>query len=205
MLDIHSIMKALASRRPVFHSEADFQHEFAILLRETLPDCQIRLERPFGYHKGGATDIVLMYNGSIYGIELKYLTKRLVYELEGEIFQLKAHGATDLRRYDVLKDAVRLEAFNAVHRGKSFVIALTNDPAYWRPTKKLTSIDAAFRLCEGRKVSGELHWASHASAGSIKGREIFLQLKNEYQIAWHDYCSLPEGASTFRYLSFEVG
>jgi hypothetical protein len=204
LLDVQSIMRALASRRPVFHSEADFQHEFAILLREKLPDCQIRLEKPFGYQKGGATDIVLTHNGSICGIELKYLTKRLVCELDGEMFQLKAHGATDLRRYDVMKDAARLEAFNAVHGGTSYVIALTNDPAYWRPTNKQTSIDAAFRLCEGRKVSGELHWTSHASAGSIKGREIFLQLKNEYQIAWHDYWSLPEGAATFKYLSFEV-
>ena len=197
-------MTDLASRRPLFHSEADFQHELAIQLKDALPDCRIRLEKPFGYEKGGATDIVLTHDGMTYGIELKYLTKRYTFESDGETFQLKAQGATDLRRYDVWKDVSRLEDFNRLHGGKSFVIVLTNDSAYWNPTKKLTSIDASFRLCNSRTVTGSLLWASHASQGSIKGRELELQLKNNYEISWREYSSLDDGASNFKYLCLEV-
>ena len=39
MLDIHQIMADLAKRRPVFHSEADFQHALAWLIHETRPGC----------------------------------------------------------------------------------------------------------------------------------------------------------------------
>jgi hypothetical protein len=59
----------------MFHSEADFQHEFAIAIRECIPDCRVRLEKPFGFERGGATDIVVMHQSITYGIELKYLTK----------------------------------------------------------------------------------------------------------------------------------
>ena len=42
MFDIHGIMKELAKRRPVFHSEADFQ--FALAWRQrTIPKSEMRL------------------------------------------------------------------------------------------------------------------------------------------------------------------
>ena len=44
MLDIANLMLGLSTARPIFHSEADFQHAFAWQLHERLPDCQIRLE-----------------------------------------------------------------------------------------------------------------------------------------------------------------
>jgi hypothetical protein len=197
-------MTALALRRPIFHSEADFQHEFAITLRDLIPDCHVRLEMPFGYERGGATDIVLKRAGIIYGIELKYLTKRLLRDEPEECFQLKAQGATDLRRYDVLKDTERLEAFNLQHGGISYVITLTNDSAYWRPTNRTAPIDADFRLHEGRRVSGQLTWAPQASPGTIRGRNAAISLNNEYQMLWKDYAILGNGAATFRYLALEV-
>ena len=46
MLDIHQVMADLANRRPVFHSEADFQHELALEIRRVWVDCPIRLEFP---------------------------------------------------------------------------------------------------------------------------------------------------------------
>jgi hypothetical protein len=205
MIDVRRIMTTLALRRPIFHSEADFQHEFAITLRELMPESLVRLEQPFGYGKGGATDIVARVGGATFGIELKYLTRKFVWETADEKFHLKAQGATDLRRYDVLKDAERLELFNQSHSGKSYVIALTNDPAYWRPTSRPSLIDADFRLCEGRAVSGELKWAAHASVGTTKGRNAAINLMNEYRIRWNDYVMLGEGAATFRYLALEIG
>lgn len=46
--DIHAVMGQLAHRRPIFHSEADFQFALAWRIKETLPDYEIRLEyEPF--------------------------------------------------------------------------------------------------------------------------------------------------------------
>jgi hypothetical protein len=51
MLDVHAILKDLAQRRPIFHSEADFQHSLAWLIHEKLADAAIRLELPFELNK----------------------------------------------------------------------------------------------------------------------------------------------------------
>ena len=44
MLDIANLMLGLSKSRPIFHSEADFQHALAWQIHERLPDCQVRLE-----------------------------------------------------------------------------------------------------------------------------------------------------------------
>ena len=44
MLDLLGAMRALASHRPVFHSEADFQHALAWQIHRMLPGAVIRLE-----------------------------------------------------------------------------------------------------------------------------------------------------------------
>ena len=47
-LDIRSVMDSLSERRPIFHSEADFQHALAWRIHEMAPGCQVRLEfNPF--------------------------------------------------------------------------------------------------------------------------------------------------------------
>jgi hypothetical protein len=119
---------------------------------------------------------------------------------------LKAHGATDLRRYDVLKDIQRLERFNRAYGGPSYVDALTNDPAYWKPIgpERLT-IDSDFRLCDGRTTTGRLTWAAHAGSGSTKGREKPIELTGQYTFVWQDYAQISESGATFRCLCIEVG
>ena len=48
MFDITHLMNELARYRPVFHSEADFQHALAWRIHEAMPDCEVRLEyKPF--------------------------------------------------------------------------------------------------------------------------------------------------------------
>lgn len=205
MFDPHLVMRSLAVRRPIFHSEADFQHEFAWEVRSHLPNCEVRLEVPSPGEGIGTTDIVVYNGGAVHGVELKYLTRRHQCEFKGEKFYLKAHGAQDLRRHDVLKDVWRLERFNGLHAGPSHVIALTNDRSYWQPFQRRATIDAAFRLDEGRTVSGELLWAEGAGAGTIRGRAVPLALGGHYQMAWQDYSSLSEGSCLFRYLAVEVG
>ena len=76
MLGISSLIEDLSLLRPVFHSEADFQHALAWHIREVMPDCQVRLEfKPFPAERV-YLDIWLPTLGT--AIELKYLTRKLV-------------------------------------------------------------------------------------------------------------------------------
>ena len=59
MVEIDRVMSDMAGRRPVFCSEADFQHELAMELRMRQPDQQIRLEYPLGGDLRGAIDVNL--------------------------------------------------------------------------------------------------------------------------------------------------
>ena len=46
-LDIHGVMAELAERRPIFHSETDFQFAFAWQIATMKRDGEVRLEKPF--------------------------------------------------------------------------------------------------------------------------------------------------------------
>lgn len=83
------------------------------------------------------------------------------------------------------------------------VLVLSNDRSYWQPPARGGSIDAAFRLHEGRVLAGTLAWAARAGAGTTKGRDTPLQLVGQYTCRWRDYSrvSLPHGrTAVFRYL-----
>ena len=204
VIDVGLVMDELARRRPIFHSEADFQHEFAISVRRLHPSSCVRLEKPIGFGVSGATDLVVRYEEQTIGVELKYLKKRLSVVVDGEDFELKAHGATDLRRYDVCKDVQRLEKFNDLYGGPSFAVTLTNDRAYWEATKRIGTIDEAFRLCEGRVVRGNLSWAAHANTGSVRNRERMIELSGEYLADWRLFSDLNVRHGAFRYLLFKI-
>ena len=45
-LDLAAALATLAEERPLFHSEADFQHSLAWVIRERHEDIEVRLERP---------------------------------------------------------------------------------------------------------------------------------------------------------------
>ena len=154
---IHLVV-TLAARRAVFHSEADFQHALAWLIRETWPDSEIRLEMPVVTAEGRIyLDIYWRRTRAVIAIELKYATKVAALAFQGEPFELRGHFAQGLRRYDFLRDIERLEAFQSAQPNVGGIaLFLTNDPGYWTPALKPGSIDAAFRLDEGRTVTGLL-------------------------------------------------
>jgi hypothetical protein len=45
-LSVSAVLTALAKQRPIFHSEADFQHAIAWEIHKHLPRASVRLERP---------------------------------------------------------------------------------------------------------------------------------------------------------------
>jgi hypothetical protein len=134
--DIPKWLGMLRGSRPVFHSEADFQHALAWAIHLYDPSVRIRLEtRP---EPGMRLDLLVSRpdSGEHWALELKYLTAAWAGEVDGEHFELLSQGAQDIRAYDVVKDIQRVERFAARQPGLGgAVLVLTNDPGYWlRPT-----------------------------------------------------------------------
>jgi hypothetical protein len=119
-----------------------------------------------------------------------------------EDFNLRNHGAQDLGRYDFIKDIQRLEKIKSQKVGvKGFAILLTNVSSYWMPTQRNRTVDADFRLEDGRQIAGELEWKG-ASEGTMCGRKDKLMLNGSYPLKWEDYSTI--GAEQFRYLLIEI-
>ncbi|WP_336992624.1 hypothetical protein [Leucobacter sp. VD1] len=198
----------LAKRRPIFHSEADFQYELATQLTRLDSSVEIRLEWPVRVPGTRVInlDMLLRLNGLQYAVELKYITAKLDVTIGDEAFLLKSQAAQDLRRYDILKDILRVESLvetGVVGAGMS--VTITNDRTLWRETLREGTVDEAFRLHHGRIVTGDLAWADHAAAGTIRGREAALSLASSYLLDWEDYSQLDAARNgEFRMLIVEV-
>lgn len=206
VIDAAEVLRSLSAKRPVFHSEADFQFAFAWETKLVSPDLDVRLET----HPEPAVrlDLQLRDPTSNIGIaiEMKYMTRLWAGIYGGEEFALKNHGAQDLRGYDVVKDVVRVERFVAARPGWSgLVIVLTNEASYWRPRTHGRATNAgAFRISEGTLLAGERRWGP-STGGTAKGREAPLQLAGEYPLQWAEYSRLDSShAGTFRSLVITI-
>ena len=111
VLDLRLSLGRLARTRPIFHSEADFQHALAWEIREQHPEAEIRLEfRPRELRERAGTSILWVSSPTFTAaIELRYKTARLAVEASGERFELLPQGAHYYGRFDMLKDVYRLE------------------------------------------------------------------------------------------------
>ncbi|MFT3961629.1 hypothetical protein [Propionivibrio sp.] len=207
-IDIHSVMRNLATRRPIFHSEADFQHALAWELHALDPSLEIRLEVPANYKSQSRAfiDLLARKGRTTIFFELKYRTINISIEHKGETFNLKTQGAQDQGSYDFLKDISRVESFvNSTKPALGYAIMLSNDRRYWTQRRGINPIDADFQLLDNRVLSGQLGWAAHAGVGSIKRRESPIDLERSYPIKWLPYSEIAgSNASQFRYLSLEV-
>jgi hypothetical protein len=153
---VAGLMRHLAVERPVFHSEADFQHAFAWGIQVARPDARIRLEVPAFETSRDRLDVRVDLPDGRVPIELKYWHASLTWAAaDGEGFRLINQSAQDMHRAAFTKDVMRIEqlvAQNAAVEG--WVVALTNDPSYWNPGPDSASSDAAFRIHEGRELRG---------------------------------------------------
>ena len=193
-LDIVAMLGHLAEVRPLFCSEADFQLALAWQLKLSAPALTLRLERRPDPAVRQAADLwITDPHGQSLVLELKYFVRAADITLDGERFVLAHQGAHDTSRYDTLKDLTRVEGWVRVGLAdRGAVIALTNDPAYWRaPTRQ--TIDAQLRLHEGRRLHGDHAWDPVASEGTTRGRTTVLQVDGHYTAAWRPYSKLPNG------------
>lgn len=206
LLGIHALMRELGNDRPIFHSEADFQHALAWLIQRRHPDARIRLEtRP---ERGVRLDILVGLPSGNVALELKYLVGRTSAVVDSERFELPNQAAQLISRYDVIKDVVRLERF--VEDGVAsvgYAIVLSNDQGYWREGRKPDPVDVMFRISEGRSLSGVLSWAATAGAGTMRKRVEPLSLSGVYNCRWLDYSrvqTLEGRPKDFKYVVFAV-
>jgi hypothetical protein len=80
---------------------------------------------------------------------------------------------------------------------------LTNDRSYWQPSSRSDTIDAAFRLHEGRILAGTFAWAARAGRGTTRRRDAPMHLTGHYPCRWQDYSQVGQTksqAASFRYL-----
>ena len=204
---ILDLLKGLSERRPIFHSEADFQLAFAWYLHQTIPDSQARLEFKAFKNEKMYLDIWLQTLGI--AIKLKYYTRELNVKQKGEHFALLNQAAYPPRRYDFISDILRLErvmgSFKPAKSG--LAILLTNAPSYWKLPRRgwKNAVDVAFRIHEGMVLKGKIDWSDDASEGTKKGREKPIGLNGSYNINWRDYSAFEEEKyGKFRYLVVDV-
>lgn len=169
--DLVQTLDALAKKRPVFHSEADFQFALAWLLQERHPKAEVRLEyraakllesgHPAKSQKKAYIDIWIEDQGAFCAIELKYKTWPLTTTVEKEEFNLLDQSAENLGRYDFCRDIGRLEKLKQEYRPLTgFAVFLTNDERCWLPRRGDENVDCAkIRIARrqrgGRRKSGQ--------------------------------------------------
>ena len=207
MLDFDSLMGALAKKRPVFHSEADFQHALAWEMQLTNPNFGIRLEyRPPWMERKTYVDLWATEGDTAIAVELKYKTSLINVTVGGEQFALLNQSAQDVGRYDFVKDVGRLEQIASDRRHiVGYAIILTNDHTYWNRPRKVDTVDANFRIHEGRLLSGQLGWDPRASEGTQEKRTDSIRLDGSYPLVWRDYSSVDvQQHGEFRYALVSV-
>jgi len=175
---LHGIIHTLSKVRPLFHSEADFQHALAWAIHKYHPEFGVRLEkREVLKGKEIYFDICVISFNNIIPVEVKYKTSAFQRTITSRKYVeeclLKYQAAHDISRYDFIKDIARIEEF-----GKGgFAVFLTNDKLYWEETS-CEGFDDEFKIHEGRKLHGKLRW----KAGTVKGREEAIKLKGKYTL-----------------------
>jgi hypothetical protein len=199
------VLERLSLERPVFHSEADFQHALAWRIQVEHPDAQIRLEtRP---ERNLRLDLLIKFSNEKVAIELKYLAARFIGSVSGERFDLPNQAAQDVSRYDFIKDIARIERFvREGYADNGWAVALSNDRSYWTLGLKADPIDLAFRLHDGRELAGSLAWGMKAGPGTTRKREAALEVSGRHTINWRDYSKiqLDEKTVGFRYLAVPI-
>jgi hypothetical protein len=168
--EIENIIEKLKEKRPIFHSEADFQHSLAWEIQLAHPTASLRLEKPFPLQsdniRNSYLDIFMADNGSTYAIELKYKTCGLDIDIFGEDFHLRSHGAHRDNRLHFATDVHRLERMKESKQANyAYALMLTNECLYW-----LTPIIA--------DSQHDLHWREYSKLNDDKrGQFKYLLLE----------------------------
>ena len=101
MIRFDELLASLADERPLFHSEADFQHAFAWALQRRHPQLSVRLEVPVRQGQSAIhVDLLASSGTERIAVELKYKTRALAVTVASEEFRLTNQAAQDFGRYE---------------------------------------------------------------------------------------------------------
>lgn len=186
---IHVAMGELASRRPIFHSESDWQFALASTLQRQHPDAAIRLEIPIRTRpRTIELDILMTIGGTRHALELKYPRAQIAAEVAGEMFELR-EGARDVDRFGIVKDVVRCERILAggfVHTATALVLTPRQLWVADKPRATLIK-DAAFQLHDGQTLGGTLDWDPSTAPTTREENPGPLTLVGRYPLSWRPY------------------
>jgi hypothetical protein len=200
-------MTTLSRRRPVFHSEFDFQFALSDVMAQAGVG-RIRLERTVQLRSDRrlAVDIMGCFNQEPIALELKYPKKRFVGTVSSggydESFNLPSSDAFDLDAHAVWKDASRIEGLIAVDIVKAGAVITLSNYDFWDQRKHKHGTQAYdFRLWQDREVEAATVLSFPESAKWLTPAYSPVQLRYPYRCDWRHY-SEPLGVD-FRYLVLE--
>jgi hypothetical protein len=213
---LHNFLSNLSHRRPVFHSEADFQHELALEISRAGLD--VRLEVPLGIpcpdnQERERVEIDLMVRSSgtseWTAVELKYVKVASHFLHGNEVFELKETWGTNLSRFDCLADFQRVERIvQTRHACSGFSVFLTNaEDAWGRNVGVGRNMACRFSIHEGRVLNAaEAHdWTpSNPKVSSVSAKRLPpyapLVFSSQQICKWTCYSTLAAANGDFRYL-----
>lgn len=206
-IKIEKIMKDLAEKRPIFHSEADFQHALAWKIHEWHHEqYEIRLEYPIQVGEEKITVDIWMkakQGEENVALELKYKKRKFKGDVSGEKYMFSSDGARDGGCYGFMEDTRRIECLvENKDIGYGAAIILSNEHLYWDKRKGKHTNFEEFSLYDGRKVDAEMEWQKGTGEGYVGKRRWSIDLKNQYDLTWNDY-NIVQGQK-FRWLMNEV-
>jgi hypothetical protein len=189
-VDVDSVMDYLRAQRPVFHSEADFQHAFGQVLHELDPTLKIRLEVPQSV--GEVVDLLCFGSSGRTLVEFKHFTAawRGLDPHTGEQFALAEHAAADLARRNFVFGIHRLERFcrDSLVSTTGLAVLLSNSPGLWSlPRRNQPTRDQEFRIHQGRTLAGSLRWGGERSGFFAANQR---DLSGIYAIDWRPFSEL---------------
>ena len=192
---VQGALETLQKRRPIFHSEGDFQHEFASDLADQ-GLARIRVQWPFkisGSENKRKKWADIVADGIV--IELKYKVGAHMLEFEGEEFSsTRDENANAVDRREFWEDVWRIDQLVNSSSRKflcGFAILLTNRQQFWKKQGNRASEPFAH---DGAKVKGFLH------------NNECRELSRACTVHWQDWSALEMkiGEGVFRCAIVEV-
>lgn len=223
---LHQHLHHVSQRRPVFHSEADFQHELALELSHA--GYRVRLEVPREVELNGTAvraelDLLVQAPGgpldrnrgtAVGGagwtvIELKYVKVPTVIVHQGETYDLAGSWGTNLSRFDALADLRRVERIVAAGlASQGHAVFLTNAEDAWNvDVTGRRNMGRQFSLHAGRALPAgvPLDWVpANPTVGSVSEKRLApyapITLARAQTCTWTPYSEFHVPDGEFRYL-----
>ena len=205
----------VSQRRPVFHSEADFQHELALEL--ALAGYRVRLEVPRSLVLSGTPvraelDLLVQKSDGESAwtvIELKYVKAATIITHRGEVYDLAGTWSTNLSRFDALADLRRVEGIvGAGLAAQGHTVFLTNAADAWNVDVSTGgNMAGQFSLHAGRELPAgvPLDWVpANPAVGSVTKKRLApyapITLARAQTCSWTPYSAFSVTAGEFKYL-----